>query len=102
MDNWVSKSWDVQKNLITVSKCFKTWLETLRGAQDHALKKVWFPGCSNFVELRPELHTGQYVMYGGYLDPYKLKFWKKVFEKDCRIKLALCKLACEIHQPNVM
>jgi hypothetical protein len=27
------------------------------------------PEVPNFVELRPELHTGQYVVYGGCLDP---------------------------------
>jgi hypothetical protein len=41
-------------------------------------------------------------MYGGYLDPYKLKFGKKGFAKKYRIKLALCKLAYDIHQPYVM
>jgi hypothetical protein len=39
-----------------------------------SFKRCGIPGCSNFVELRPELHTGQYVMYGGCLDPYELKF----------------------------
>jgi hypothetical protein len=37
------------------------------------------------------------VVFGGYFDPYKLKNLIKGFAKKYKIKLALCKLAYDIH-----
>jgi hypothetical protein len=39
------------------------------------LKRYGCPGCSKtLLSCAQKLHTGQYVIYGGYRDPSKLKF----------------------------
>jgi hypothetical protein len=64
------------------------------------LKMYGCPGCSNFVEFRLETTYRPVCNVWGLFDPYQLEFLKKVLQ-NCRIKLAVCKLAYEIHQPNI-
>jgi hypothetical protein len=45
------------------------------------LKRYGCPGCSNFVEFRPETTYRLVCNVWGLFDPYQLKFGKKVLQR---------------------
>jgi hypothetical protein len=59
-------------------------------------------GYSDFVEFHPETTYRPVCNVWGLSWPLKNKILKESIKKNFRIKLALCKSAYEIHQPNIM
>jgi hypothetical protein len=101
MDNWVSSHGMFGRISSPFSECFKTWLETIRRSSGpYTLQGRGFY-VSNLVELRSVLHNFQLCSIWGLIRPLRIKILRKGFVKGYMRKLALCKLAYEIHQAKL-